>query len=601
MTAPDPSAFEIRIRAGDRDLLRRSIAARVGPSRVEAVGLSIAAEELFAIHVHVPLGSATASLRLRLADEVIAEAPTGARYFQTAEAPWFRNAFGSSRIVLERGEVDAAAETLCDLEIEVKARPEVARDYRVMLRDVSAVHEGLAQDVAGRSFTRRRVEAGSVALVHPRAMLNRLREVRAHLQASVEVIAKQPSVSLGRQVRTVRYRGGDRVDSASAVAAARDPATRIDRFGRVSALGKLLVRGASLTEDLPEHRHIAEGLRRLAARAEGLSRHCERTADRLDWQAARHRPAATPSASVAPTLAAPPNPGVTRARALRRLAGDALNVGAEFRAILARHRFLANAGPARTDFGPTPVFLGRPAYREVYLALLRARTALGVLIDGDELRVAHRDLPTLYEYWCFLRVVGHLRARLGPPAADHAFELIDEIYRPDLTPGQSFRFEVGAGARVIATYEPEIRPWRDALRYPDRFGATLTRESLRPDITVEVDRNDQPPTILVLDAKSTDTFQPRKFREMTDYARQVLDPRTGWQPVRQVFLLHRDRLAPTWENLPGYLAGDGPVPAETSVLGAIPCVPDRMRASPGDLGRLLDRFLALHLPDLATR
>ena len=600
MTTPSRDAFEIRLRASDRDLVRRSWPAGGVAPAAEAAGPAIAADESFAVHVYAPPGEARGPLRLKLGDEVIAEAPAGARYFQTPDVPWFRNEFGTSRVVLERveraGEGDEDVATLFELEVGVIARPEVARDYRVMLRDVAAVHEGLAQDVAGRSFARRRIDAGSVALLHPRAMLNRLREVHEHLQASIEVIAKQPSVALGRAVRTARYRGGDRVDAAAAVAAARDPATRVDRSGRVVALGKLLLRGPALTEDLPEHRHIAEGLRRLAARAEGLARHCEHTADRLSWQAARHRPAASPSPRDDGITPALPTTGVARAGALRRLAEGARDVGAEFRDLLDRHPFLANAGLPRTDFGPTPAFLGRPAYREVYLALLRARTALGVLVDGDDVRIAHRGLPTLYEYWCFLRVVRHLQARLGRPGVRLAFELIDDIYRPDLAPGQSFRFEAGPGSHVVVTYEPEFRPWRDALRHGDRFGSSLTREPLRPDITVEVSGDAREPSFLVLDAKSTDAFTPRKFREMADYARQVFDPRTGRQPVRQVFLLHRDRLAPPWENLPGYLDGGRPILPDASILGAIPCVPDRMRTAPGDLGRVLDRFLEIHGP-----
>jgi len=589
--------FEIRLRAGDRDLYRRSW--RPGEAQPEAsAALPIRAEESFAVIVHLPPEAKAGALRLRLADEVIAEAPSGARYFEAPDVPWFHNEFGESRVVLERGSAGAGAdeedvEILFELEVDVVARPEVARDFRVMLRDVAAVHEGLAQDVAGRSFSRRTIDAGTVSLLHPRAMLNRLREVQAHLEASIALIAKQPSVALDRSTRLARYRGGDRIDAASAAAAVRDPATRVNAAGRVVALGKLLVRGAALSEDLPEHRHIAEGLRRLATRAEGLARHCERTAARLESQADRRRwaPARPADDPHAPTL---PTAGLSRAEALRRLARAARAVGADFRALLNRHPFLAGAGQPRTDFGPTPAFLGRPAYREVYRALLRARNALGVLVDSDDIRIAHRSLPALYEYWCFLRVVGHLQARLGRPGQAQTFSLVDDIYRPELTPGQEFRFEAGPDSTLVVTYEPEIRPWRESLMRRDRFGAALTKESLRPDITVEVVRPDHAPVILVLDAKSTDDFKPRKFRDMADYARQVFDPRTGRQPIRQVFLLHRDRLASPWENLPGYLAGERPVPPDSSILGAVPCVPEQMRTGPGALGRVLDRFLEVY-------
>lgn len=589
MTPPDH--FEIRLRVDGHDLFRRDWDARESRP-AEAVPLPIRADETFAILVAIPATAGPRPLRLRLGQEVIAEIPAGSRYAETPDLPWLRNEYGESRVVLERADdgEEAAADTLFELEIAVLAREEVARDFRAMIRDVAAIHEGLAQDVTGRSFSKRRLDGGSVSLLHPRAMLNRLREVHRHLEASIALIAKQPSVTLDRSIRLARYRGGDRIDAAAAASAARDPGTRVGASGRVVALGKLLVRGPVLSEDLPEHRHIAEGLRRLSGRAEGLARHCERTAGRLEADARRWSPQRPAASTFTSTL---PAAGASRASALRRLATDARLVADDFQATLRRYPFLAEAGQPRTDFGPSPAFLGRPAYREVYRALVRARQALGVVIDGDDVRIAHRGLPTLYEYWCFLRAVGHLHRRFGLPGSNLNFSLIDDIYRPDLAPGQEFRFEA-MGAVIVATYEPEIRPWREALERGDRLGASLTRESLRPDITIEVARAGRPSAVLVLDAKSTDAFTPRKFREMADYSRQVFDPRTGRQPVRQVFLLHRDRLARTWENLPGYLADDRPIAPDAVILGAVGCVPDRMKDAAGPLARVIDRFLELH-------
>ena len=519
--------FEIRLRADGRDLFRRDWDAR-DSTPAEAVPLPIRAEETFAIHVRIPPSATPRALQLRLGDEVIAEVPAGSRYVETPDLPWLRNEYGESRVVLERA--DDGGETpgpLFELEVAVLARDEVARDFRAMIRDVAAIHEGLAQDVTGRSSSKRRLDGGSVSLLHPRAMLNRLREVQRHLAASIALIAKQPSVTLDRRVRLGRYRGGDRIDAASAASAARDPGTRVGAGGRIIALGKLLLRGPALSEDLPEHRHIAEGLRRLSGRAQGLARHCDRTAARLEADARRWaptRPADGPPAHAHAPATTLPVAGANRATALRRLAADARRVADDFQATLRRHPFLADAGQPRTDFGPTPAFLGRPAYREVYRALVRARQALGVMIDGDDVRIGHRSLPTLYEYWCFLRAVGHLQHRFGRPGSNLNFTLIDDIYRPDLAPGQQFRFEAGE-VKILATYEPEIRPWREASELGEKLGASLTRESLRPDITIEVARGASPSAVLVLDAKSTDAFSPRKFREMADYSRQVFDPR----------------------------------------------------------------------------
>jgi predicted component of viral defense system (DUF524 family) len=244
-------------------------------------------------------------------------------------------------------------------------------------------------------------------------------------------------------------------------------------------------------------------------------------------------------------------------------------------------------------FGPTPAFLGRAAYRAVYRALLEARQLLGVLVDADEARLYHRNLATLYEYWCFLRTIAHLRDRFGSAGARHSFSLIDDIYRPELAPGQEFRFAVGHSVVVVATYQPEFHPTREARAQGDRYAASLTAYPLRPDITIEVARPERPPVLLVLDAKSTDSFSAVKLRDMTDYARQIFELETHRQPIRQVFLLHRDREARTLSNLPGYLRGRH-IDRQAMVLGAIPCVPERVGNTPPLLALVIDRFLQLY-------
>lgn len=533
-------------------------------------------------------------LRLRLGGEVIREASPQVRGFQTDREPWLRNEVGESELVLERETAAGSGEyvTLILVPLEIQPLREVWQDLKAMLESVAAIHEGLAQDVIGRGFLRGSLAGSAATQLQPGQIVRKLRGLHDELRRCLDVIARQPSVRLDWTNRRVRYRGGDRLGPAALAYAVRERETRVDSQGRIVSLGAVQVRNPVLSDDLEEHRQIADGLRRLARHAAGLARSLEQSAAQLHTEQERWGKRKGPGKSVYERLHLP------RAEMLHGLSQKASALGSDFLALLYSYPFLENVGPPRTTLGPTPTFLGRPAYREVYSALLQARESLKVLVDDAGVRIQYRGLARLYEYWCFLQTISCLREWFGPPRAQGAFSLDETIYTPELTPGQRFEFQA-AGGLVIATYEPEFpphhaRPSSSAAAGPG-WVSSLTDDPLRPDILVEVRIPGQSgPTALVLDAKSTDYFSPSKFREMADYTRQVFDPTTGRQPIRQVFLLHRDRDRPVIENLPGYLKGFRTVPKDSTVLGAVPCIPRSPSTAPNELAGILRRFLTTH-------
>jgi len=580
-------SFEITLRGHDCILFSRTLDALVLPLVVAEL-FPLRAEESFAIIVRRPEGDRT-RLRIRLGNETIAEAAPGAIWCETPLEPWLRNEFGESRVAVERTpELETERfEPLFELGIAISPRPEVAEDFRSLVEEVAAVHEGLARDVLGRSTGGLRPAAGPVSVLDADVQLRRLETLYERFQSVLARIADQPSIVLKRVTRLTHYRGGDRCDTRGVAVAIRDPRTRLDGQGRVASLGKMLVHGVTSTADVPEHRHLADGLPRLAQRADALARHCQHAAELLQMEEDRW----------GATLAG--RPSVFEQRDLPRIqvlgervaAGRRLGDG--FRQLLRQHDYLADAGPPRTLLGPTPAFLGRPAYREAYRLLVEARQVLGVLIDRDVARFTCRSLESLHEYWCFLRTVRHLRDRFGPPESRATFSLVDDIYRPELAPGQEFHFRAGSDVVVTAAYQPEFHPWAEARTRGEIYGASLTRNPLRPDITVSVRRDDRPPVILVLDAKVTDLFTPVKLRDLTDYARQIFELATGRQPVRQVFLLHRDRRALPVSNVPGYLKGRH-IDRSAMLIGAVRCVPERTGRTPLWLARVIDRFLEVY-------
>jgi hypothetical protein len=199
----------------------------------------------------------------------------------------------------------------------------------------------------------------------------------------------------------------------------------------------------------------------------------------------------------------------------------------------------------------------------------------------------------LYEYWCFLKVVEQLRSRFGGFRAHQAFRLIDEVYRPELAPGQSFCFRT-RNATVTVWYEPEFHPagWRRSGL--SKFRAALVDAPLRPDIVIEaMVGNDAAsaaaePLWLVMDSKSVERFSNDHFHRISDYRSALHDPETGHQPARQLFLLHRDERTQVFCNLPGYLegkAGD----RNSMIIGAVSLMPGTEHS----LELVIDRFLEI--------
>lgn len=256
--------------------------------------------------------------------------------------------------------------------------------------------------------------------------------------------------------------------------------------------------------------------------------------------------------------------------------------------------FLARAGLPRSAFGPTPLFLARPAYREAYRALRDASGPLGLLVDTGRVAMSLRNLATLYEYWCFIRIVESARRRFGAPVGDTGdtpiAEVYDDIYRPELRPGQRIEFDGGALGKVSVSYEPDFLPVREASRIGARYAASLTGAPLRPDVVIEVDRGNGA-HMLLLDAKSADSFTMEHLRGVVDYLIQIHETGTGRQPARQLFLLHRDAAARVVCSLPGYLGGRTSG-AHALVKGAVPALPSRVGADLPYLENVLDCFFA---------
>ncbi len=541
-----------------------------------------------ALTVEVTRSHAETVLRGLLCNEVIFEMAAGRHRLRLPENQWFLHELGESVFTIEElAPGQSTYRPIFEINLRIVPSPETLHQYKVMADDLVQVHAGLARDVVSRSVVRRDTfEGAAVRDLQPEPMVAQLREAYEVLRAALGTINRRQGRALQVVVTAEPFRAGERLSAGTLQRALYSPGTVLTPQGMPLRLGAVPRRRLVLAgdADLEEHRQIAARLKALARLAESVAMHCEQTAALLRHE--RSRWGDSPRGdhvSVFQTTYAP------RLELLERLRDEARALAAGFRALRDRYPFLRRAGPPHGRPGPTPLFTGRAGYREAYSVIGRAAALSGLLVDSDSIRLHYRSLASMFEYWCFVKTVHWLRERYGAPEPRDRFRVVGGIYRPALEPGQFFLFRLDDQHTLRVTYEPSILPWRQAYAEGHRYGATLTANPLRPDILVEILRGPRVVAAMVLDAKATTRFSLQKIREMSDYARQIFEIPSGRQPVRRVFILHRD---PEWEylsNLPP--RGTGPRPPTTDVFGAAACVPEKVDCIPPQIGRLLRSFI----------
>ncbi len=518
--------------------------------------------------------------RLRGGTDVLMELAEGQRE-QTINlgiAASLADDYGELELIFEEAEDSVEPWVpILGLIVEVEPRPGFQEIVDAILRDLEATHLGLARDVLARTSRKGGALPWEPRLLQPQEDLSRIGELRTRLRKALARIGDQPSLSLVSRIRVARWRAGDKLDSRTICEAGRRRRTGPIQTEGMGTFPRMRLSKPELSSDIEEHRHIRDGIERMAAWSEGLAEFCRKAAAALLVEQTRW------GSQVFESRYLP------RIRSYEILVDRARRSAAGLRQLLSSHTFLQEAGPPRTRFGPTPIFLGRDSYRLAYDCLCEARQRFGTKVDvKNALSIRTKRFSVLYEYWCFMTVVETLRGALGMPEVHGGYVLVDDIYHPELVPGQSFVFSLPGQAKVTAVYEPEFPPAGESRAAP--FVAAWVSAPLRPDVIVEIRSGKRPSVMLALDAKSTRTFSREAFRSISDYRGLVHDVATGHQPIRQLFLLHADIECPPLVNVTGYLSGQAMNP-QSSILGAVPCLPGAI----GHLRTVIERFLSLWL------
>jgi hypothetical protein len=582
------SFYDIRLEAVAEDGARRSVYQKVLdglalPWRDEAYQ-EVRYNE--AMTVELLRSSTAAPLRGLLCNEVIFELSAGRKRLRLPENYWFLHELGESTFTIEEmAPGESVFRCIFEVNLRIVPSPQALHQYKVMAEDLVQVHAGLARDVVSRTVVRRStLEGDAVRELQPEPMIGQLREGYRVLKEALATIGRHPGSALQTVTRPTPYRSGDRPTAAALYGLLRGPGTILASDGTPVRLGKAVLRRPLMGTDIEEHRHIRVRLGALSRLAETVATHCDQTAallrhERGRWGAAprEDRP------SVFQTTYLP------RIELLDRLSGEARSLSAQFRDLRRKHPFLRELRPPHGALAPTPLFTSRVGYREAYSVLRRSATISGLLVDSDSIKLHYRSLASMFEYWCFVKTINWLRERYGAPEPRDSFSVVGGIYRPTLEPGQFFQFQIDDTHTLRVTYEPSILPWRQAKTEGQRYGATLTANPLRPDIFVEFLCGDQVVAAMVMDAKATSRFSMQKIREMSDYARQIFEIPSGRQPVRRVFILHRDADFDYLSNLPPRRPTQ--LPPTIEVFGAAACVPEKVNTVPPHIGRLLRSFI----------
>lgn len=164
--------------------------------------------------------------------------------------------------------------------------------------------------------------------------------------------------------------------------------------------------------------------------------------------------------------------------------------------------FLADVKPLHTLAEPTQLMRRAPRYRRVYELYRALRHAPLIAWDSPLLWLPIQSLPALYEQWCVLQAL-KLVLGLGGVVEQHVLTHDDTssdrrrwtLRLRQNAPLLTVRREDGTQLRLFyqRRYGPQAPP-SAALGSLDPFVRI-------PDIAIEVQRGDQPPHVLLLDAK----------------------------------------------------------------------------------------------------
>ncbi|MEY1676079.1 DUF2357 domain-containing protein [Gordonia sp. ABKF26] len=366
----------------------------------------------------------------------------------------FRSQVGDSRFVIDDGE--------SEIEVIVEVRPSKL-DYETDYEDLLAGVSGLARQLVMEFLraTTRGASTGSGDDTRQIEWLLLLREEIHSLEQALSYVVANPHRHLLRETRMVPAERIRRASAATRRAIARGQGE--GTWGTIDGIGphreRLPASQPYETLNSPENRWLRSQLERTTNILAQL---------RQDYRATLiRRPDRKPNARTQSVI------------------NELASMESTLAPFLSKSPFVDAPQWVAQSF-TSLTLQGQPGYREAYQALLRLNMSL--IVGGEAINIPIRDISELYEIWCFLSVVHQVSQVLG--ATVDIFDLVE-------LRDTGVRLTVVPGARSTVSVETDTCKAR--VTYNREY--TMRSGPQRPDIVVEIMRDDMPPVLLLLDAK----------------------------------------------------------------------------------------------------
>lgn len=137
-----------------------------------------------------------------------------------------------------------------------------------------------------------------------------------------------------------------------------------------------------------------------------------------------------------------------------------------------------------------------PLYRQIYQCWQALRQPPTLSLAVPQMQLPIHDLPRLYEYWCVLQVLQAI-------TQIEAIEIhTQHLFRPAPSSAWQVRFATDAPLLTAQWHDATLRLWYQPRYTPTSTPYTsLDHQTHIPDLVLEQIRPEQPPHLLVLDAK----------------------------------------------------------------------------------------------------
>lgn len=454
-----------------------------------------------------------------------------------AEYPYFESARGLTTIRLyTRSRTPERLELQFEGAVFVLPSKIGEECYDSMSADLARLSKSLLSDLHGKS--RRMFE-----LRHSRALrhlhskeeeLQAIRSVCPQLERLLAAVSKHPSFKVHQVQRNIRFSGQKPVSARTLSRIAKSN----PQIEKVAAGVNIVAWITAESFDIPEHRFLKAFLLFLRSRAEA----CARAAGRHIVAIEKDRPyrdASPPGRAGKPTLYQTQDlPMIARLRAAiqdAEAAGDSIDQ-------MLRSQVL---GKTRAAFVPVQGgMFGRSAeYRELELLMLRHLRHHAQWVEGDSFNNIGKLTSTLYEQWCYLRIVDAFRDA-DVQLADWNGNIDDPSkgrFTIDFARGLRFEGEMTPSLRLRISYQPWIHNLETARRLLSplyRGGADVV--SWSPDIVLEVctlqNNSWAPIYAVVLDSKYSRRIRDDQWSATSKYL-EIRATHNRRQVCRQLWLM----------------------------------------------------------------